>query len=247
MESDIRLDDDNDVSSVDFARHNSHQHPSFHSFEHPSHLDSDFYSRHGDDDSIALDPDLGQTMSTAAHHASALTLSAGLRGRANCIQTSGRTSPCCAEYDPERPLQAILDNRIADGISLFDATARSKSKSAKSLKQDKVSWYCIMKPSTINLLVFYRPIPCQHSTPSSWTPRLSLTASSELATTGWPFPVPASLTPTSPVPTHNPTQARPTHQTQTPRLHAFLRLLAATSAPSGPAALPSRIVQSCLR
>lgn len=141
MESDIKFDDDNDdVSSVDFARHNSHQHPSFHSFERPSHLDSDFYSRHGDD-SIALDPDLGQTMSTAAHHASALTLSAGLRGRANYNQTSGRTSPGGGEYDPDRPLQAILDNRITDGISLFDATVRSKSKSVKSLRQDKVRWY----------------------------------------------------------------------------------------------------------
>lgn len=98
-----------DVSSVDFARHN----------EHFSHLDSDFYSRH--EDSLALDPELGQTMSTAAHHASALTLSAGLRGR-SC--TTGRVSQ---EFDPERPLQDMLNSRIADGISIFDAT-KSKSR-----------------------------------------------------------------------------------------------------------------------
>lgn len=42
-------------------------------------------------------------MSTAAHHASALTLSAGLAGRA------GRNiSSSVAEYDPDRPLQDII-------------------------------------------------------------------------------------------------------------------------------------------
>lgn len=128
--------DYDDISSVDFARHNSHPQASFHSFEHLSHLDSDFYSRHGDDDSIALDPDLGHTMSTAAHHASALTLSAGLRGRSTYHHTPGRASSSGAEFDPERPLQEILDSRMVDGISLFDATGRSKSKSVKSHKEE---------------------------------------------------------------------------------------------------------------
>lgn len=138
--------DHDDISSVDFARHNAYPHASFHSFEHLSHLDSDFYSRH-DEDSIALDPDLGQTMSTAAHHASALTLSAGLRGRNH---TTGRASPSGAEFDPERPLQDILDNKIADGISLFDATRRSKSKSVRSLKHDEVLKY-YPKPDPLTL------------------------------------------------------------------------------------------------
>jgi hypothetical protein len=139
ISSDNPLDggDDNDLSSsVDFARHNAHPQASFQSFEHLSHLDSDFYSRHGDDDSIALDPDLGQTMSTAAHHASALTLSAGLRGRNSYNHTTGRASPSGAEFDPDRPLQDMLDRRIANGISLVDATGRSKS--GKSLKHDEV-------------------------------------------------------------------------------------------------------------
>ncbi|KAF8488343.1 hypothetical protein JB92DRAFT_3016971 [Gautieria morchelliformis] len=131
----IECGDDDDLSSVDFARHNAHPQASFQSFEHLSHLDSDFYSRHGDDDSIALDPDLGQTMSTAAHHASALTLSAGLRGRNSYNHTTGRASPSGAEFDPERPLQDMLDRRIANGISLVDATGRSKS--VKSLKHDQ--------------------------------------------------------------------------------------------------------------
>jgi hypothetical protein len=46
----------------------------------------------------------GETLSTAAHHASALTLSAGLggRGERRDISLSG------AEYDPERPLQDLI-------------------------------------------------------------------------------------------------------------------------------------------
>lgn len=46
----------------------------------------------------------GETLSTAAHHASALTLSAGLvgRGERRDVSLSG------AEYDPERPLQDLI-------------------------------------------------------------------------------------------------------------------------------------------
>ncbi|KAI9465634.1 hypothetical protein BJY52DRAFT_1245223 [Lactarius psammicola] len=46
----------------------------------------------------------GETLSTAAHHASALTLSAGLAGRGERrdISLSG------AEYDPDRPLQDLI-------------------------------------------------------------------------------------------------------------------------------------------
>jgi len=46
----------------------------------------------------------GETISTAAHHASALTLSAGLggRGERRDVSLSG------AEYDPERPLQDLI-------------------------------------------------------------------------------------------------------------------------------------------
>ena len=46
----------------------------------------------------------GVTLSTAAHHASALTLSAGLggRGERRDVSLSG------AEYDPERPLQDLI-------------------------------------------------------------------------------------------------------------------------------------------
>ncbi|KAF8522190.1 hypothetical protein BU17DRAFT_44955 [Hysterangium stoloniferum] len=121
---------DHDDASVEFARHGSHHMRSFYSFEHPSYLDSDFHSRHGEDDSIVLDPDLGHTMSTAAHHASALTLSAGLHGR---NYTPGKFRQEDIEFDPDRPLQQMLNSRIRDGLSAFDVTTRSRSKSRHDL------------------------------------------------------------------------------------------------------------------
>jgi hypothetical protein len=58
----------------------------------------------------------GETLSTAAHHASALTLSAGLggRGERRDVSLSG------AEYDPERPLQDLIAG-IGTKFNLFDA------------------------------------------------------------------------------------------------------------------------------
>lgn len=129
----VRDNEDEDVSSVDFPRHNSNPRHSFHSFEHPSHFDSDFYSRHGDEDSVALDPDLGHTISTAAHHASALTLTAGLHGR---NYTPGKSRQSNQEFDPDRPLQPMLN--VADGLSMLDSTAHTNTKSHKSSKFDKV-------------------------------------------------------------------------------------------------------------
>lgn len=131
----VREDDEDDVSSVDLPRHNSNPRHSFHSFEHPSHFDSDFYSRHGDEDSVALDPELGHTMSTAAHHASALTLTAGLRGR---DFTPGKSLQANQEFDPHRPLQPMLG--AADGLSMFNSTFHSKTttKSNKNSKLDQV-------------------------------------------------------------------------------------------------------------
>ena len=58
----------------------------------------------------------GETLSTAAHHASALTLSASLggRGERRDISLSG------AEYDPERPLQDLIAG-IGTKFNLFNA------------------------------------------------------------------------------------------------------------------------------
>jgi|SRR5712671_2021012 len=60
--------------------------------------------RTGEDDDGIQPFVRGETLSTAAHHASALTLSAGLAGRGERrdVSLSG------AEYDPERPLQDLI-------------------------------------------------------------------------------------------------------------------------------------------
>ncbi|KZW01501.1 hypothetical protein EXIGLDRAFT_829977 [Exidia glandulosa HHB12029] len=61
----------------------------------------------------------GETLSTAAHHASALTLSAGLAPRLGSPHASDQ------EFDPGRPLHGMLD--IPTDISLFNITRTPKS------------------------------------------------------------------------------------------------------------------------
>jgi len=75
------------------------------------HRHRSFVSHH--DDSLVG----GESMSTAAHHASALTPRAGLR--------YNLPSPTLGdgEYDPERPVQDLLNNR--GHMSIFDDTMRS--------------------------------------------------------------------------------------------------------------------------
>ncbi|THH31182.1 hypothetical protein EUX98_g2995 [Antrodiella citrinella] len=74
------------------------------------------WSYRATDEDDGYNPYAGETMSTAAHHASALTLSAGLGGRGGRrdISLSG------AEYDPDRPVQGIMAgmNRKGGGRSL---------------------------------------------------------------------------------------------------------------------------------
>jgi len=107
----LHLSDTDDGSSVEYPRHNSGPHP-FHNFDsfephacgYPERDSYGFlhHSFYRDDDG-GINPYAGETVSTAAHHASALTLSAGLAGRA------GRNiSSSVAEYDPDRPLQDII-------------------------------------------------------------------------------------------------------------------------------------------
>jgi len=118
-------------SSVEYPRHLSE--PSFHEFpsivrstgDHYADEDSQLHPwsyRIGDDDE-GINPYGGDTVSTAAHHASALTLSAGLgggRGARRDVSLSG------AEYDPERPLHAMIAG-VNSKHSMFDLD-RSKSK-----------------------------------------------------------------------------------------------------------------------
>ncbi|KZT12216.1 uncharacterized protein LAESUDRAFT_691432 [Laetiporus sulphureus 93-53] len=105
---------EDDFSDVEYPR--NHPAPSpftvFASFEQRSgdHLEAGEHSQLGGwsyqsfDPGDTVNPYGGETMSTAAHHASALTLSAGLAGRGSRrdVSLSG------AEYDPDRPLQGIM-------------------------------------------------------------------------------------------------------------------------------------------
>ncbi|KAG2365161.1 hypothetical protein BDR07DRAFT_1399588 [Suillus spraguei] len=105
-----------DEDSVEYPRHNSNHSLGFASFEQPSqHFDYDApsglhaWSTHEDE---GANPYAGETVSTIGHHASAVTIGAGLGGpgQRREISLSG------AEYDPDRPLQdmiAGMDSRIS--------------------------------------------------------------------------------------------------------------------------------------
>lgn len=73
------------------------------------------YSFRPNDDSAAV----GETMSTAQHHASAVTLGAGLGG----FRRSPGRSGLGGEFDPDREVNALLDGR--GDISYFDDTQQS--------------------------------------------------------------------------------------------------------------------------
>jgi hypothetical protein len=118
-------------SSVEYPRHLSE--PSFHEFPSIVRSSGDHYAdddsqihpwsyRIGDDEE-GINPYGGDTISTAAHHASALTLSAGLGGGGGARRD---TSLSGAEYDPERPLHAMIAG-VNSKHSMFDLD-RSKSK-----------------------------------------------------------------------------------------------------------------------
>ncbi|KIM35865.1 hypothetical protein M413DRAFT_32104 [Hebeloma cylindrosporum] len=102
-------------SSVEYPRHLSEPSgPEFPSFMHRSseHFGDEDQSRlhawsyRSGDDEEGISPYGGETVSTAAHHASALTLSAGLGGGRAARQRDPSMSG--AEYDPDRPLHAMI-------------------------------------------------------------------------------------------------------------------------------------------
>ncbi|OJT13846.1 hypothetical protein TRAPUB_9616 [Trametes pubescens] len=119
-----------DYSDVEYPRHNSAPSPpysAFASFDHRSgddfdpHEQSRFqaWSYHTADAEEGVHTYAAESLSTAAHHASALTISAGLgggRGGRRDISLSG------AEYDPERPLHGIVAG-IAGRLKGFDANS----------------------------------------------------------------------------------------------------------------------------
>ena len=120
-------------SSVEYPRHLSE--PSFHEFSSIVRSTGDHYAYADDDsqfhpwsyrignDEEGINPYTGDTVSTAAHHASALTLSAGLGGGRGARRDASLSG---AEYDPERPLHAMIAG-VNSKHSMFDFD-RSKSK-----------------------------------------------------------------------------------------------------------------------
>jgi hypothetical protein len=120
-------------SSVEYPRHDSGPmpYPDFPSFAHrsrehhfqeeDSHMHMGWSYRTADDDD-GINPYGGETMSTAAHHASAVTITAGLGGgrggHRRDISMSG------AEYDPERPLNQIMAG--VGRMSMLDDPSKSK-------------------------------------------------------------------------------------------------------------------------
>lgn len=107
--SSVQDDDAGDNESLEYPRHGSapDHFTAFASFDRHTRdeLDLDVsriraWSVHDDEGITPFDV---RTMSTAAHHASAVTITAGLA-------RTGRRDPSIsgAEYDPERPLQDII-------------------------------------------------------------------------------------------------------------------------------------------
>ncbi|EPQ54722.1 hypothetical protein GLOTRDRAFT_139237 [Gloeophyllum trabeum ATCC 11539] len=137
-------DDDNHSTgdySIEYPRHHSGPSPmdgylsldyrSRDDFEPGSHSQLGAWSYPTVDDDEGTNPYGGETISTAAHHASALTLSAGLAGR------GARREPSLsgAEYDPDRPIQdmvAALDSKM----SIFDTGSRNTTSAFDPLVVD---------------------------------------------------------------------------------------------------------------
>ncbi|PPQ85819.1 hypothetical protein CVT24_004726 [Panaeolus cyanescens] len=97
-------------SSIEYPRHLSepsiHDVPSFvhRSRDHFTGEDMHRWSYRPDDDEDGIAPYGHETVSTVNHHASALTLNAGLGGG----RARRERSLSGAEYDPDRPLHAMI-------------------------------------------------------------------------------------------------------------------------------------------
>lgn len=114
--------------SLEYARHAERSRSPFsyrsyghhdHSVDDQSQINPWSYRTVDDDDENGVNPYVGESLSTVAHHASAVTLNAGLGPRRGDDTRSG------AEFDPERPLQNIMAG--AERLSMFGNNTTSKS------------------------------------------------------------------------------------------------------------------------
>jgi len=133
-------------SSVEYPRHISE--PSLAELPSFAHRSSDHsmgpidYSPHrvwsyrtaDDDEGIA--PYGGETMSTAAHHASAVTFTAGLGGGRGA--RTRESSLIGGEYDPDRPLHAMISG-VNSKHSMLDM---DPSKSKHQVCIEILLWIC---------------------------------------------------------------------------------------------------------
>ncbi|KAJ3560987.1 hypothetical protein NP233_g10476 [Leucocoprinus birnbaumii] len=125
-------DDDDDIESLEYPRRNSdvHELPSFDRRVRDYLADEDapghgWSYRTGDDYEEGINPYGGESLSTLAHHASAVTLSAGLGGgRAAAARRD--TSISGAEYDPDRPLHEIIAG-VTSKLSVFDGPSKRQT------------------------------------------------------------------------------------------------------------------------
>jgi hypothetical protein len=113
--------DADDLDSLEYPRHNSgFNEPSVRDYFADEDAQGHGWSyRTGDDYEEGINPYGGESLSTVAHHASAVTLSAGLRGR----EAMRDVSISGAEYDPDRPLNEIIAG-VTSKLSVLDGSKR---------------------------------------------------------------------------------------------------------------------------
>lgn len=155
-------------SSVEYPRHNSAPEPfgvnGFASFDGDNFAgDMDSHSqlhawsyRTVEDDDEGINPYGRESMSTAAHHASALTLSAGLRGRGSGARRDMSLSG--AEYDPERPLGAIIAG-VDSRFSMLADQSKSKSRYQVSFARPVVHERTLIHSRPYRLTLLLSTIP----------------------------------------------------------------------------------------
>ncbi|KAF8634161.1 hypothetical protein AX15_001029 [Amanita polypyramis BW_CC] len=127
------VDGDDEDNELEYARHNSAPSPEFVSYnlrdrdpyaDDATHSQLHAWSYRTGEDDEGIYPYGAESVSTTNHHASGVTLTAGLAGPRS--RRGADASLSGAEYDPERPIDAMIAG--AEKLSMFDTTEASKSK-----------------------------------------------------------------------------------------------------------------------